>query len=145
MSKRASPVRARRPTTPEKRNPNKLQRRLTPGETPMQANAAMAVEGLATNTVAMREWSSQIFGDEGLDLTAAVEAVVLGSERVREGRLGELEMLLASQVIAMNAIFANLASRAKQATYMDHFDRYMRMALKAQGQCRATVETLALM
>lgn len=54
-------------------------------------------------------------------------------------------MLLASQVIAMNAIFANLASRAKHATYVDHFDKYMRLALKAQGQCRATAETLALM
>ena len=28
---------------------------------------------------------------------------------------------------------------------MDHADRYMRLALKAQGQCRATVETLALL
>jgi hypothetical protein len=28
---------------------------------------------------------------------------------------------------------------------VDHFDKYMRLALKAQGQCRATVETLAFM
>ena len=27
--------------------------------------------------------------------------------------------------------------------YVDHLDRYMRLALKAQGQCRATLETLA--
>jgi hypothetical protein len=134
-----------RPTPPEKRKPNDLHHALKTGQTPVQARAAMAVEGLATNTLTVRQWSAQIFGEEGLDLTAAVEAVVDTSTRVRDGNLGQLEMLLASQIIAMNAIFANLASRARQATYLDHFDKYMRLALKAQGQCRATAESLALM
>lgn len=116
-----------------------------PGQTPVQAHAALAVEGLATNTVTMRQWSSHIFGEEGLDLAAAVEAVFNASIRVKQGNLGELEMLLTSQIVAMNAIFGNLASRAKTTTYIDHFDKYMRLALKAQGQCRATAETLAMM
>ncbi len=29
------------------------------------------------------------------------------------------------------------------AEHMDHLDRYLRLALKAQSQCRATLETLA--
>jgi hypothetical protein len=29
------------------------------------------------------------------------------------------------------------------AEYLDATDRYLRLALKAQGQCRATLETLA--
>jgi hypothetical protein len=84
--------------SPEQRNPNNLHRRLKSGETPTQMNAAIAVEGLAANTVTMRQWSSHIFGDEGLDLTAAVEAVCLASARVRDGNLGDLEMLLTSCV-----------------------------------------------
>jgi hypothetical protein len=100
--------------------------------------------GIAANTLTLRQWSTHIFGDEGLDLTAAV-VVFEASVRVRDGSLDDLEMLLTSQVIAMNAIFGHLASRAKTATHIQPFDRYMRLALKAQGQCRATAETLAMM
>lgn len=145
MARQKSSVVVRKAKRRETRNPNDLHTKAKPGETPVQATAALAVEGVATNTVALRQWSSHIFGEEGIDLTAAVEAVFNASIRVKQGNLGELEMLLTSQVVAMNAIFANLASRAKAATYMDHFDRYMRLALKAQGQCRATAETLAMM
>jgi hypothetical protein len=136
---------ARNATPEEKRNPNELHTKAKPSQTPVQARAALAVEGLVTNTVTTLQWSSHIFGEEAIDLTAAVEAVFNASARVRNGDLGELEMLLTSQVVAMNAMFANLASRAKTATYLDHFDKYMRLALKAQGQCRATAETLAMM
>lgn len=145
MAKRRSSAVARNATPQERRNPNDLHTKAKPGQTPVQARAALAVGGVVPTAITLRQWSSQVFGEEGLDLTAAVEAVVNASVRVKQGNLGELEMLLTSQVLAMNAIFANLASRAKAATYMDHLDRYMRLALKAQGQCRATIETLAMM
>jgi hypothetical protein len=47
--------------------------------------------------------------------------------------------------MALDAIFASLARRAQMnmGEYMNAADRYMRLALKAQGQCRATLETLA--
>jgi hypothetical protein len=47
--------------------------------------------------------------------------------------------------MAVDAIFASLARRAQMnmGEYMNAVDRYMRLALKAQGQCRATLETLA--
>lgn len=146
MARRKSSVREAKPREKSgKRKRNELHTKARPGEAFTQATAALAVEGVATNTLTLRQWSSHVFGEEGIDLTDAVEAVFKASIRVREGNLGELEMLLASQVLAMNAMFANLASRAKAATYIDHFDRYMRLALKAQGQCRATAETLAMM
>jgi len=42
-------------------------------------------------------------------------------------------------------VFANLAYQATQAKDPDFFDRYLRLAFKAQSQCRATCETLALL
>ena len=50
-----------------------------------------------------------------------------------------------SQALALDSIFASLARRAQlnMGEYLDAADRYMRLALKAQGQCRATLETLA--
>jgi hypothetical protein len=40
---------------------------------------------------------------------------------------------------------SNALIRAAAARLADQIDRFTRLALKAQGQCRATIETLALM
>lgn len=61
------------------------------------------------------------------------------------GKLGHLEQTLAGQAMALNAIFHEMARRA--AANMSgpprEMERYMRLAMKAQSQCRCTVETLA--
>jgi hypothetical protein len=54
--------------------------------------------------------------------------------------------MVAIQAHTLDTIFNELA-RQSQANmgggYLDAADRYMRLALKAQSQCRATIETLA--
>jgi hypothetical protein len=59
--------------------------------------------------------------------------------------LQDAETLLTSQAFALDAIVMCLARRAQMNMdkYIDATDRSMRLALKAQGQCRATLETLA--
>jgi hypothetical protein len=54
--------------------------------------------------------------------------------------------MLSSQIEALNSIFCELARRAalNMGEYLDAMDRYMRLALRAQSQCRATAETLAI-
>lgn len=79
-----------------------------------------------------------------VDLTECLNALVASAERVNRADLGDAEAPLNSQAVTLNAVFTNLARRANSTQYIDHFDRYMRLALKAQGQCRATLETLAL-
>lgn len=41
-------------------------------------------------------------------------------------------------------MFTQLAYQSSKMTKVDQIDRFTRLALKAQGQCRATVETLAV-
>ena len=55
------------------------------------------------------------------------------------------EAMLTSQAVALNIIFAELARRAamNMGEYIEATERYLRLALKAQAQCRATTETLA--
>lgn len=127
------------------RNPNELVGKRKPDQTPDDAMAQLAIAGLASNTAAMREWSAYRFGDVGttLDLTTCLNAIVDAAERVKRCDLGDAEALLTAQAVTLNALFANLAHRSHESKYLDHFDRYMRLALKAQTQCRATVETLA--
>jgi hypothetical protein len=43
----------------------------------------------------------------------------------------------------LQAIFMSLARRAANQEYLKQWEAYLRMALKAQNQCRMTLETLA--
>ena len=52
---------------------------------------------------------------------------------------------MTAQAHTLDAVFNNLARRAIKAEYLDNFDRYLKLALRAQSQCRATWETLATM
>ena len=62
--------------------------------------------------------------------------------------VGDYRDLVIDQLAAdeVNLIFTELSRRAalNLGEYPDAADRYLRLALKAQNQCRATLETLAL-
>ena len=72
------------------------------------------------------------------DLSARV-AVVHG------GDMRPVEAMLFGQAMTLETIFTNLARRAAQnaGEYLSATDTYLRLALKAQAQCRATLEALA--
>jgi hypothetical protein len=57
----------------------------------------------------------------------------------------DLEFMLTSQAIALDSIFHRLAIQAQASIgkYPKAVETYLRLALKAQNQCRTTAETLA--
>ena len=114
------------------------------GVTADEALAHVAVKGVVHNAVATVQFSQSPLGE--LALTESLEALEAAIEAVQRGDLRDVEALLMAQAVALNAIFANVALRAQanMSEYLNAADRYMRLALKAQGQCRATLETLAL-
>jgi hypothetical protein len=68
------------------------------------------------------------------------------TEEMKEVRAGDLklaEAMLHGQAQALQAIFVNLARRANSQQYLKNWEAYLRIALKAQNQCRMTLETLA--
>lgn len=79
------------------------------------------------------------------DVTTMLTSVASSADAVVGGDLSAAEAMLCSQAIALNTIFGDLAVRANlnRSDYPLAFDRYMKVALKAQAQCRATLETLA--
>ena len=119
-----------------------LKSKLSPGESPEESVAKMMVECVAMNAVTAVAFSKTL-GE--LDLTEVMLALTLEARRVRSGDLGRLEEMLAAQAVVLNAMFTKLAYQTSQMTIVDQIDRFTRLGLKAQGQCRATVETLALM
>ncbi len=62
---------------------------------------------------------------------------------VNRNDLSQAEAMLMNQATALQTLFARMAERATGAEYMPNFEIFMRVALKAQSQCRATLEALA--
>lgn len=61
---------------------------------------------------------------------------------VNAGDMTRAENMLLAQAHTLDAMFANLTTRALSAKHLDHLEALMRLAFKAQTQCRATLQTL---
>ena len=83
------------------------------------------------------------FGE--IDLTEAVSIMRELASKVKDGDLTSLEDTLTVQAKTLDVMFNELARRAalNMGEHLGACETYLRMALKAQTQCRATVETLA--
>ena len=82
-----------------------------------------------------------------LDLNSLIEELAAQVKLTADGDLRREEAMLVAQAHSLEAIFHELARRAalNMGDYINAAETYMRLALKAQSQCRATIETLALM
>ncbi|CAN5858791.1 hypothetical protein BH11PSE8_BH11PSE8_26950 [soil metagenome] len=145
MTKDAKPTRkpkAKAPAPAPASGPNVMQIHGEP-EKRERLLADLTTEGLFTNAALMKTFSANIAGEIGI--TEAVQSLRASLADVNRGDLRCVETMLLAQAAALNAMFAELARRAgaNMGQYLDPAEKYMRLALKAQGQCRATLETLA--
>lgn len=89
----------------------------------------------------------QEFADRKCETGLTVDA--LANELQRQcniapgGDLRRDEGMLAAQAHTLDVVFNSLARRAAGQEYLGHYETFMRLALKAQAQCRATLEALA--
>lgn len=78
--------------------------------------------------------------EDQLDVTALVEELTDQVAAVKSGDLARLEAMLVAQAHTLDALFNRLARLAIH--YPGTGAGYLKLALKAQGQARATAETL---
>jgi Tfp pilus assembly protein PilE len=65
------------------------------------------------------------------------------TQAVLKGDLGRAETMLVAQAHTLDAIFNNLAQRAVRSEYISQLDAFLKVALRAQAQSRATWEAVA--
>lgn len=113
------------------------------GLTRKQLLAQVASEGVVGNARSLVAFGHGTFGE--LSLTDCATVLRATAKDLNEGDLSAAVTMLSSQAMALNVMFGELARRSalNMGEYLDASERYMRLALKAQGQCRATLETLA--
>lgn len=107
-----------------------------------QASAKLFLSPSVNAAAVAVEYLKQPFGDEQ-DMGALVDCLSGSVKDVWAGDMRRAEAMLYGQATALQAIFTNLARRANSQEYLKHMETFMRLALKAQSQCRATLETLA--
>jgi len=78
-----------------------------------------------------------------IDVPTLVQTLKDQGAAANRNDLSQAEAMLMNQATALQTLFARMAERATGAEYMPNFEIFMRVALKAQSQCRATLETLA--
>lgn len=79
----------------------------------------------------------------GLDLAEMVFAMRDFNKAVADDDMRRVEAMLLGQAHALQSMFADLAYRAKHQTGLAAIQTIMGLALKAQSQCRATLQTLS--
>jgi hypothetical protein len=104
--------------------------------------AELGLSAVVPNTSTARAFARPTVGE--LDLTESVAVVREKVSAVQAGNLGGLEETLTAQAVTLDAIFNEMARRAalNMGEYINAAEIYLRLGLKAQAQCRATLQTL---
>jgi len=103
--------------------------------------AQLALGATMPNVSTTLDYSINLF--PGLNLNECAKQMNSDIQAVNGGNLDALEGMLTGQATALNAIFNDFAKRAVHADVMPKMEAYLRLALKAQSQCRTTVEAIA--
>lgn len=114
-----------------------------PGKSPQRQKADTLLSSALQSAIVVEGYSKNLIGE--LDIADLYEAIKDKGDTLRSGNLTAVEMMLFNQAQALQGIFTSMARRAAMnaGEYLGATDTYLRLALKAQAQCRATLETLA--
>ena len=114
-----------------------------PSKTEDRQFADVVADGLASNAATAIRFIKPDHGD--VSLTELVASLRDQGEAVNRGDLAAAERMLSAQAVALNVVFSEMARVAQVNLFQapEFADRCLRLALKAQSQSRATVETLA--
>jgi hypothetical protein len=105
--------------------------------------AEIGLSCVASNMFTALKYAKGSFGE--LDITDSMNVMLDRIAKVNSGDLSEMEATLVAQATTLDAVFNELARRAafNMGEHLTATETYLRLALKAQAQSRATIETLA--
>ena len=78
-----------------------------------------------------------------IDTPTMLETLRDQAAAVQRGDMSHAEAMLINQASSLQALFVRLCEKAMEQAHMLNLEGFMRMALRAQSQCRAALETLA--
>ena len=125
------------------RSKDAIEKPVRTGRSRQRVKAELGLSPIIKNTAIIRYFSRGIVGE--LDMAESVRVLSGQVSAVQSGNLSGLEATLTAQVVALDAIFNEMARRAalNMGEHLGATETYLRLALKAQAQCRTAAQTLA--
>jgi len=87
----------------------------------------------------------KIDGNEFLDVNALMAVLQEQGKAINDNDMSKPEQMLMAQAQTLEALFYKFVRNGANQTGLVQFEAQLRVALKAQSQCRMTLETLAEM
>ncbi|ARK78162.1 hypothetical protein BOC39_33640 [Burkholderia pseudomallei] len=107
-----------------------------------ERGAVIASSPVIRGAVTGRKYGEPMFGAD-LDLTSYSHELQKQADAIAAGDLSTVEAMLITQANTLDMMFNQLARKAAHSEYLQQMEAHLRHALRAQAQCRATLETLA--
>jgi hypothetical protein len=107
-------------------------------EAPDAASARVLLQPEIQAAVTIHQWQGNI-----VDVDEIAKQLQQQTERMVSGKMARAEIMLLSQAHTLDELFNNLARKARNQEYLKNYETFLRLALKAQSQCRQTLETLS--
>jgi hypothetical protein len=131
---------ARYPATPLAQSTRVALDLPVPATTPEAEKAKFALDPALCGVTVVKSFDGK-FGQQ--DITALLLELDEQIKLLRAGDMSSVEAMLFSQATALQAIFVDLATRAQRQERLPIMQAQLTLALKAQAQCRVTLEALA--
>ena len=114
-----------------------------PGDDPGLNSAKALLGPHIINAFAVSHFAKGSLGE--LKLDHLVTALADAAKKVNANDMVQVEAILMSQAITLNAMFGEMTRRSalNLGEHLEASQRYFGMAMKAQNQCRMTLETLS--
>lgn len=135
-------AKAKQPKTSAKGGKDQLTVKSEPDKSEARSRADIALNPAANALAATRLFARGSFGD--LPTNELFESHIDRCKAAKAGDLSHQKAMLAAQADALNSVFTEMARRAalNMGEYIGATETYLRLGLKAQAQCRATIEAL---
>lgn len=114
------------------------------GKTLPEKGAYIALDPSMKAAMTTYRFTSNLAEIDTMALAARMQEL---TEDACAGDLGNMESMLAAQAITLDSIFHRLAVQAQQniGHHSNAVDIYLRLGLRAQSQCRSTIDALSAM
>lgn len=108
-----------------------------------QIRAAIAIAPHCRHAFLQKSVSGQMVGDNSTTIIDGVDVLEGIDAKIRAGDSSALLSLLTSQALTLDITSTDLFRRAGLTDDLEHYEKYLRLGIKAQAASRATVEALA--
>ncbi len=126
----------------KKKTPNTITAQALPGETKDQAIARKLISPDIMAACTMH-YFHDTESKSTVSITDRADVLCAQVKKVVDGDMSLPETMLMAQATTLDALFGHLARKARNQDQLKHYETFFRLALKAQAQCRATLETLS--